>query len=73
MRACAHAYPLTECLFTLACVYSCFVQGKIYLGGLPYSLNENDVRPFLEAFGPLKALCLMRDAGMTTTKVRPDY
>jgi len=42
--------------------------GKIYLGGLPYSLNENDVRPFLEAFGPLKALCLMRDAGMTTTK-----
>lgn len=42
--------------------------GKIYLGGLPYSLAENDVRPFLEAFGPLKALCLMRDPGMTTTK-----
>lgn len=34
---------------------------RIFVGGLPYFLQESQIRELLEAFGPLKALDVIRD------------
>lgn len=34
---------------------------RIFIGGLPYHLEESQVRELMESFGPLKALDLIRD------------
>lgn len=41
---------------------------KIFIGGLPTSLNEDQVKELLSTFGPLRAFHLVRDAGNPLTK-----
>ena len=38
------------------------MENKIYLGGLPLYLNEDDVRKLCEAFGMLKNFHLVKDS-----------
>jgi len=42
--------------------------GKVFIGGLPYHLNDEEVKELLSAFGPLKAFNLVRDPGAAITK-----
>lgn len=42
--------------------------GKVFVGGLPYHLNEEQVKELLSAFGPLKSFNLVRDPGAQLTK-----
>jgi splicing factor U2AF 65 kDa subunit len=42
--------------------------GKVFVGGLPYHLNEEQVKELLSAFGPLKSFNLVRDPGAAVTK-----
>lgn len=44
-------------------------KGKCFVGGIPYEMDEAQVRQLLESFGPLKALHLVRDPGSVTSKV----
>ncbi|CAM9784314.1 unnamed protein product [Chrysoparadoxa australica] len=41
---------------------------KIFVGGLPYNLSEDQVKELLGTFGQLKAFHLVRDAGSVTSK-----
>lgn len=42
--------------------------GKIFVGGLPYHLTEEEIKELLSAFGPLKSFHLVKDAGATLSK-----
>lgn len=42
--------------------------GKVFVGGLPYHLMEDQVKELLTVFGPLKSFHLVRDPGMATSK-----
>lgn len=42
--------------------------GKVFVGGLPYHLTDDNVKELLSAFGPLKSFHLVRDPNMTTSK-----
>ncbi|KAF1778924.1 Nucleotide-binding alpha-beta plait domain [Phytophthora cactorum] len=39
--------------------------GKIFIGGLPYHLNEEQVKELLQAFGPLRSFHLYMDINVT--------
>lgn len=41
---------------------------KIFIGGIPYHLTDDQVSELLSAFGPLRAFHLVRDAGSPTSK-----
>jgi splicing factor U2AF 65 kDa subunit len=41
---------------------------KVFIGGLPYHLTEEQVKELLSAFGPLKALHLVKEAGASNSK-----
>jgi splicing factor U2AF subunit len=41
---------------------------RVFVGGLPYYLNEPQVRELLEAFGPLRALDIIRDKDTGNSK-----
>lgn len=41
---------------------------KIYVGGIPPHLGEEQVKELLQAFGTLKSFCLVRDLGEELTK-----
>ena len=41
---------------------------KIFVGGLPYTLTDDNVKELLSVFGPLKSFHMVRDPGMTTSK-----
>eukprot|EP00903_Cladosiphon_okamuranus_P010716 g10128.t1 len=43
-------------------------DNKVFIGGLPYNLTEEQVRELLSAFGPLKSFHLVRDPGSPTSK-----
>ena len=42
--------------------------GRMFIGGLPYHLTEDQVKELLGAFGQLKNFNLVRDAGSITSK-----
>eukprot|EP01038_Epipyxis_sp_PR26KG_P012799 gene12799-17159_t len=42
--------------------------GKIFIGGLPYNLPDEQVKEILEPFGPIRAFHQVRDPGAVTTK-----
>lgn len=42
--------------------------GKIFIGGIPYHLMEEQVKELLQAFGKLKAFHLVRDPGADLSK-----
>lgn len=42
--------------------------GKIFVGGIPYHLEEDQVKELLGAFGKLKAFYLVRDPGAALSK-----
>ena len=42
--------------------------GKVFVGGLPYHLMEDQVKELLTVFGPLKSFHLVRDPGVPTSK-----
>lgn len=44
---------------------------KIFVGGLPTYLNEEQVMELLKSFGELKAFNLVRENGNGPSKVRP--
>jgi len=41
---------------------------KLYIGGLPYNLKQNQVRELLEAYGPLRGLFLSYDPSTNLSK-----
>ena len=41
---------------------------RIFVGGLPYHLTDDNVKELLSVFGPLKSFHLVRDAGSVTSK-----
>lgn len=41
---------------------------KVFVGGLPHGLTEDQLRELLTAFGPLKGLHLVKDAGAVNNK-----
>eukprot|EP00904_Undaria_pinnatifida_P003298 jgi/Undpi1/1296/HiC_scaffold_11.g04688.m1 len=43
-------------------------DNKVFIGGLPYNLTEDQVRELLSAFGALKSFHLVRDPGSPTSK-----
>lgn len=42
--------------------------GKLFVGGLPYALTDEQVLELLSAFGPIKNFHQVRDPGSTTSK-----
>jgi len=42
--------------------------GKIFVGGLPYHLTDEQIRELLESFGKLKGLHVVKDPGQTVNK-----
>lgn len=42
--------------------------GKVFIGGLPYNLADEQVKELLTAFGSIKAFHQVRDPGSVTTK-----
>ena len=42
--------------------------GKLFIGGLPYHLEDDQVKELLSAFGILKSFHLVRDPGSVTSK-----
>lgn len=42
--------------------------GKIFIGGLPYHLNEEQVKELLQAFGPLKSFHLVKELNSNLSK-----
>ncbi|OQR86675.1 splicing factor U2af large subunit [Achlya hypogyna] len=42
--------------------------GKIFIGGLPYHLNEEQVKELLQAFGPLKSFHLVKELNTNLSK-----
>jgi splicing factor U2AF subunit len=41
---------------------------KVFIGGLPYHLTDENVKELLSAFGPLKSFHLVREAGSITSR-----
>lgn len=41
---------------------------KVFVGGLPYHLQDDDVKELLSAFGPLKSFHLVKEGGSTNSK-----
>jgi len=41
---------------------------KIFVGGLPYQLNDDQVKELLAAFGPLKSFHLVKEASSANSK-----
>jgi splicing factor U2AF subunit len=37
--------------------------GKVFVGGLPYHLTEDEIKELLSAFGPLRSFHLVKDTG----------
>jgi splicing factor U2AF subunit len=37
--------------------------GKVFVGGLPYHLTEEEIKELLGAFGPLRSFHLVKDTG----------
>jgi splicing factor U2AF subunit len=44
-------------------------ENKIFIGGLPAYLNEEQVQELLTSFGALKAFNLVRESGTNASKV----
>ena len=44
--------------------------GKLFIGGIPYHLTEDQIKELLQAFGPLRAFHLVRDP---TTSISKGY
>jgi splicing factor U2AF subunit len=42
--------------------------GKIFIGGLPYHLNEEQVKELLQAFGPLRSFHLVKEISSNLSK-----
>jgi splicing factor U2AF 65 kDa subunit len=42
--------------------------GKLFVGGVPHHLAEEQIMELLQAFGPLKSFHLVREPGMQTSK-----
>jgi splicing factor U2AF subunit len=42
--------------------------GKVFIGGLPYNLQDEQVMELMGAFGPIKAFHQVRDPGSVTSK-----
>ncbi|CAH0477301.1 unnamed protein product [Peronospora belbahrii] len=42
--------------------------GKIFIGGLPYHLNEEQVKELLQAFGPLRSFHLVKELSSNLSK-----
>lgn len=42
--------------------------GKVFIGGLPYHLNEEQVKELLQAFGPLKSFHLVKELNSNLSK-----
>jgi splicing factor U2AF 65 kDa subunit len=42
--------------------------GKIFIGGLPYNLADEQIMELLQAFGPIKSFHQVRDPGSVTSK-----
>lgn len=42
--------------------------GKVFIGGLPYHLNEEQVKELLQAFGPLRSFHLVKDLSSNMSK-----
>ncbi|DBA04481.1 TPA: hypothetical protein N0F65_010077 [Lagenidium giganteum] len=42
--------------------------GKIFIGGLPYHLNEEQVKELLQAFGPLRSFHLVKELNSNLSK-----
>ncbi|KAH7479216.1 hypothetical protein PRIC1_009232 [Phytophthora ramorum] len=42
--------------------------GKIFIGGLPYHLNEEQVKELLQAFGPLRSFHLVKEVSSNLSK-----
>lgn len=42
--------------------------GKVFIGGLPYYLNEEQVKELLQAFGPLKSFHLVKELNSNLSK-----
>lgn len=42
--------------------------GKLFVGGLPYHLTDENVQELLAVFGPLKSFHMVRDAGSVNSK-----
>ncbi|RLN66262.1 hypothetical protein BBP00_00002334 [Phytophthora kernoviae] len=42
--------------------------GKIFIGGLPYNLNEEQVKELLQAFGPLRSFHLVKELSSNLSK-----
>jgi splicing factor U2AF subunit len=42
--------------------------GRVFVGGLPYNLSDDQVRELLGAFGPIRNFNLVRDPGSVTSK-----
>ena len=43
-------------------------MSRLFIGGLPYDLPDEQVKELLESFGPLKGLHIVRDSGATNSK-----
>ena len=41
--------------------------GKVFVGGLPYHLTEDEIKELLGAFGPLRSFHLVKDTGRLIT------
>ena len=42
--------------------------GRVFIGGLPYHLTDDEVKELLGAFGPIRDFNLVRDPGSVTSK-----
>jgi len=62
--------PVSLDLAALGIVGSSVPDGphKVFIGGLPYHLTEDNVKELLQSFGKLKAMHLVKDAGSATSK-----
>lgn len=43
--------------------------GKVFIGGIPYHLSEEQIKELLQAFGPLKSFHLVKDLTTNLSKV----
>ncbi|TYZ61668.1 hypothetical protein PybrP1_010667 [[Pythium] brassicae (nom. inval.)] len=46
----------------------CDGPGKIFIGGLPYHLNEEQIKELLQAFGPLRSFHLVKELSSNMSK-----
>lgn len=62
--------PITLNLGALGIVSTQVPDGpnKVFVGGIPYHITEDQLKELLQAFGSLRALHLVKDAGMSQSK-----